>query len=258
MGAQNRLGSCVVGACALAALGLHIGNASAEDSNCLLDIGDVIVVGNVLIATSCELTGTEVRGNVILFAGGSLIARDVRIRGRLEGRRADFVDMETSRVDGSITLEEMVGDLSTLELSDFRGDILLSGNRSGLEIVDNEIARNLRATGNTGGLLVAGNSIGEDLECAGNAPTPLGIGNRVDGDSEGQCENLQAEVPPPTPAPPTPAPPTPAPPTPAPDASTPPPTDTLEKNLVDGGSGAMGWLAVLLLSLPIWRRFARR
>jgi hypothetical protein len=270
MGAQNRLGSCVVGACALAAFGLHIGNASAEDSNCLLDIGDVIVVGNVLIATSCELTGTEVRGNVILFAGGSLIARDVRIRGRLEGRRADFVDMETSRVDGSITLEEMVGDLSTLELSDFRGDILLSGNRSGLEIVDNEIARTLQATGNTGGLLIAGNSIGEDLECTGNTPTPEVIGNRVDGDAEGQCAPPPAPPPPPPPPapppppppppPPTPSPPpTPAPPpTPPPGGSTPPPADTLEKNLVDGGSGAMGWLSVLLLSLPVWRRWRQR
>src|SRR5688500_15822163 len=60
MGAQNRLGFCVVGACALAAFALHARNASAEDSNCLLDIGAVIVSGNVLIATSCELTGTEV------------------------------------------------------------------------------------------------------------------------------------------------------------------------------------------------------
>src|SRR5512134_1254713 len=85
MGAQNRLGSCAVGACALAAFAVHACNASAQDSNCLLDIGAVTVSGNVLIATSCELTGTEVRGNVILFAGGSLIARNVRIRGRLEG-----------------------------------------------------------------------------------------------------------------------------------------------------------------------------
>jgi hypothetical protein len=250
---------------------LHACNASAQDSNCLLDIGAVTVSGNVLIATSCELTGTEVRGNVILFAGGSLIARNVRIRGRLEGSRADFVDMEGGRVDGAVRLEEMVGDLSTIELTNLRGDVLLTANRSRFEILNNTIARYLRANGNTGGLLIAGNSIGEDLECAGNTPTPRGIGNSVEGDAEGQCADLQPEVPPPAPPPPLPAPPPPPPPPepapvppptpeppppPPPVASTPPPTEP--KNLVDGGSGAMGWLAVLLLSLPAWRRFARR
>ncbi len=241
MGTQHRPGFCVVGACALAAFALHACNASAQDSNCLLDLGDVIVRGNVLIATSCELTGTEVRGNVTLFAGGSLIARNVRIRGSLAGSRADFVDMESSRVDGTVRLEELVGDVSTIELTDIRGNVVLEGNRSRLEILNNEIARDLRATGNTGGVWIAGNSIGDDLECSGNTPAPLGIGNRVDGDRQGQCESLQAEAPPPTPAP---------------GGSTPPPTDPLEKNLVDGGSGAMGWLAVLLLSLPAWRRLS--
>ncbi|HJR69350.1 MAG TPA: hypothetical protein VKA43_04865 [Gammaproteobacteria bacterium] len=210
----------------------------------------MVVNGSIQIATSCELTGTDVKGNVILFAGGSLIARNVHIRGRLEGSRANFVDMARSRVDGNVRLEELVGDVSTLELTDFRRDVLLTGNRSHLEILNNEIEGDLVATGNTGGLMLAGNSIGEDLACTGNTPTPLGIGNRVDGDREGQCESLQAEVPPPTP-PPT------AIPSP-PSMPAPPPTEPLEKNLVDGGSGAMGWLAVLLLSLPVWRRFARR
>ena len=266
MGPQNRLGFCVVGACAIAAFGLHASNASAQDSNCLLDIGGVIVRGNVLIATSCELTGTEVRGNVILFAGGSLIARNVRIRGRLEGSRADFLDMEKSRVDGPITLEEMVGDLSTIELSDLRGDVLLAGNRSRLEILNNAFARDLLANGNTGGLMIGGNTIAENLECAGNTPAPLGIGNVVEGDAEGQCADLQPEVPPPAPPPPEPppppppepAPPPPSLPPPAPEPPPAPPPPELEKNLVDGGSGAMGWLTVLLLSLPAWRRFARR
>jgi hypothetical protein len=269
MGTHNRPKFYVVGACALAAFALHAGNARAQGSNCLLDIGAVVVNGNVQIATSCELTGTEVKGNVILFAGGSLIARNVHIKGSVQGSRADFVDMERSRVDGNLRLEELVGDVSTIILTDIRGDVLLVGNRSRLEILNNEITGDLLATGNLGGLLIAGNSIGEDLECARNTPAPLGIGNRVDGDREGQCKNMQAEVQPPPPPPPPPPPnfsqpppvppPTPTPtPTPAPSGSTPPPTDTLEKNVVDGGSGAMGWLAVVLLSLPVWRRFARR
>ena len=251
MSTHNRPEFCAVAACALAAFALQAGNASAQGSNCLLDLGAVVVNGNVNIATSCELTGTEVRGNVTLFAGGSLIARNVRIRGRLEGSRANFIDMERSRVDGNVRLEEMVGDVSTIELTELHGDVLLTSNRSHLEILNNTIDEGLLATGNTGGMLIAGNSIGEDLECSGNTPMPLGIGNVVDGDRKGQCQNLLAEAPPPLP-PPTPEPPPP----PAPGGSTPPPADTLEKNQVDGGSGAMGWLAVLLLSLPLWRRFA--
>ncbi len=263
--ARHRL----LGACALAALALHACNASAQDSNCLLDIGDVVVNGDIQIATSCELTGTEVRGSVTLFSGGSLIARNVRIKGDLVGHRADFVDMERSRVDGSLRLEELVGDVSRFELTDIRGDLLLASNRSSLEILNNEIEGDLQATGNTGGVLVAGNSINDDLKCSGNTPVPVGIGNRVDGKSEGQCKNLRpaapTSAPPPSPpaAPPPPpplvaAPSTPAPPaTPAPSGSTPPPTDTLEPADDGAGAGAMGWSALLLLPLLVWRRFAR-
>jgi len=233
----------------------------------------VIVNGDIQIATSCELTGTEVRGNVTLFAGGSLIAREVRIRGNLVGSRADFVDVERSRVDGDLKLEELVGDVSSIELTHIRGGLLLASNRSRLEILNNEIDGDLQATGNTGGLLIAGNAIDDDLRCAGNAPVPVGIGNRVDGKSEGQCENLRPEAPPSAPPPPPPAPspqPPAAPPSPPPPAATPsppstpapnestPPTVTLEPDDGGAGAGAMGWPALLLLPLLVWRRFARR
>ncbi len=253
--------------CALAAVvALYAYNASALDVSCPLDIGNVIIRGNVHIAARCTLTGTEVRGDVTLFAGGSLTARDVRIKGNLNGNRADFVDMEGSRVDGTLRLEELVGDVSTIERTDIHGDLLLSSNRSHLNVINNEIEGDLQATDNTGGLLIAGNSIDHDLECAGNTPIPLGLGNRVDGDRIGQCKNLQAEAPPSppplptaTPLPPAAPPPTSTPvpeSTPAPSGSAPSPT-TLEPEEVDGGAGAIGWPVVLLLPLLGWR-VARR
>ena len=50
-----------------------------------------------------------------LFSGGSLIARDVSIHGNLEARRADFVAIEESEIDGNVTLDELVGDNSSIE-----------------------------------------------------------------------------------------------------------------------------------------------
>ena len=282
-----------LGTCAAATLALHAYCAQAQNVSCPPAIGNVRIDGNLAITARCELTGTDVRGNVTLFAGGSLIARDVRIRGNLEGHRADFVDLQRSRVDGNVRLEELVGDVTSIGRTDIRGDLLLIRNRSRLEILNNDLDGNLQAIGNTGGVLLAGNSIDDDLECTGNAPRPFGIGNRVDGDREGQCRSLLAEPPqspppppppatpppatpppatpppatppPSTPPPATPPPATPPPATPPPATSPPPstpapadPTPTDAADLDDGGAGAMGWPAVLLVPLLVWRRFAVR
>lgn len=192
---------------------LHGFCVAAQNTNCTTALGDVDVRGNLDIAAPCQLTGTEVRGNVTLFSGGSLLARDVRIRGNLTARRADFVAIEGSRIDGDVNLDELVGDESSIENTDMRGDASLTNNRSAFEILNNDIDGNLRVSGNTGGVSISGNSIDERLECSGNTPAPTGLGNRVRKGSEGQCRNLrpQASDPPGPSTPPT---------------STPPPTPT--------------------------------
>ena len=79
---------------ALIASALHGFCVAAQGSHCTSALGDVEVRGNLDITSRCQLTGTSVRGNVTLFSGGSLIARDVSIRGNLVARRADFVAIE--------------------------------------------------------------------------------------------------------------------------------------------------------------------
>jgi hypothetical protein len=202
-----------------AASALHGFCVAAQDAHCTRALGDVEVRGDLNIAARCELTGTEVRGNVTLFSGGSLLASDVRIRGNLEATRADFVAIEGSRIDGNVELDELVGDTSSIQSSDLRGNVSLTGNRSALEILNNDIDGNVRASGNTGGLTISGNSIDGHLECSGNTPAPVGVGNRVKRASRDQCRNLR----PPESSPPPASPPSTGEP---PPASDPPPTTT--------------------------------
>ena len=197
---------------------------AAQDNSCRTPLGDVEVRGNLNIAARCQLTGTNVRGNVTLFSGGSLIASDVDIRGNLEASRADFVAIEDSEIDGSLNLNELVGDNSSIENTEIEGNVSLTNNRSAFEILNNEIGGNVRASGNTGGLSISGNAIDGNLECSGNTPPPVGLGNSVEKKPQGQCQNLrpqESSPPPPSMPPDTPAPP---PTSSSPPASTPPPS----------------------------------
>jgi hypothetical protein len=241
-----------VAAVVLAAL--LAGGANAQNVLCSPRIGPGRVDGGVDIASRCELTGTDVRGDVTVFSGGSLVARNVRIRGTLFASRADFVDLDDTRVDGDLRLEEMVGDLNRIEDADVRGDVALLGNRSRLELLDNVVREGMEIVANTGGVLLRGNRIDESLECADNSPAPAGDENRV-GAALGQCETLQAEVPQIAPPPaPTPTPtPTPSP----PDTGAPPPSSPEAPFVPDpegGGAGASGLACLLLLPAVLCRR----
>ena len=268
-----------LGICVAAALVAHAHGARAQEADggpggggksitCQGELGDTRVDGDVNVVGRCTLNGTEVRGDVTMFSGGSLTAREARIRGNLEGSRADFVDLVRSRVDGRLRLEALVGDRSVIELTEVHGNLELTANRSKFDILNNELGSDLQATLNTGGLVIAGNAIVDDLICFLNVPAPTGIGNAVGGDAEGQCANLESDTPAPAPAPtptpaPTPAPapaptPTPAPtpaPAPAPPAASPPTTELAPD---EGGAGAMGWPIVFLLPLVAWRRWRDR
>ncbi|HSC13671.1 MAG TPA: hypothetical protein VLI71_01065, partial [Gammaproteobacteria bacterium] len=121
-----------------------------RDRTCAASLDDDRVNGTLNIVGRCQLTDMDVRGDVVVFAGGSLLARSSRIRGDVDASRADFVDLDDVRIDGNVDLRELVGDSSSIESSDIRGNVVLTGNRSRFEILDNELSRDLRAVGNTG------------------------------------------------------------------------------------------------------------
>ena len=255
-GFRQWLGMARLGQSGFALLALYAQCAYAQNVNCLFqgDEADHQIQGDVEIAVPCTLTNVEIDGDVIVFAGGSLVANDVWIKGNLYTSRADFIDMERGRIDGNVRLEELVGDETTIEGTNIDGNILLARNRSRLEIVNNDIHGGMFAIGNTGGLLISGNSFEKSVDCTGNTPAPVGIANRVDVGAEGQCADLRPEgsTPEPTTPPPATSPPT---------SSTPPAmpaTTTLVAAEDGGGAGALDWPAVLLL-LPLLflRRNAR-
>ena len=272
------MGNRTVHRWAAAVLALTPLSVSAQQAGCPTASSNGEIRSDLNIVARCELENVEIRGNVTLFAGGSLIARDVHVRGNLEGSRADFVDLGESRIDGRVRLAELVGDLSKIESTEVRRDVDLTGNRSRFELLNNELGGDLRVVANTGGVLLAGNAIDDDLRCTGNTPAPTGFANRVDDDAAGQCENLRPEEPPAPPpeppapppeppAPPPPAPPPPAPPpptsgeppsTPDPPPATPEPVEPADPALDDGGAGALGWPVLALLPLLVWHRLARR
>ncbi len=205
---------------------LHVFCAAAQNTGCSTAMGDVEVRGNLTIAAPCELTGTEVRGNVTLFSGGSLIASDIVVRGKLEASRADFVVIEESRIDGNLDLEELVGDSSSIETTELGGNVSLKNNRSAFELLNNEIDGNVQLSGNSGGLSISGNLIDGHLNCSGNVPAPFGLANRAE-KTQGQCQNLRPQESGPSPPPEMPVPPatsSPPPPTSSPPPATPPPT----------------------------------
>jgi hypothetical protein len=208
-----------------AVVGMSLASSvAAQNTFCSTELEDEDIRGNLNVAVPCTVTGTEIRGNVTIFAGGSLIGRDARIRGNLDARRADFVDLSGSRIEGNVRLEELVGDRSTLDDTDIDGNVTLSDNRSLLEVFDSEIDGNVRVSGNSGGVVISGNVIDGNLECSRNAPAPIGGGNRVEKRASGQCANLQRISVPEPAAPPSSPPVVPAAPPTSPPRATPPPS----------------------------------
>ena len=184
--------------------------ALADDVHCPPHLGAVTIDGNVLVAAPCQLNGTIVIGNVHLHAGGSLVARGAtRIDGSIQAENADFVDLAGTHVNGSIQLDDLVGDRSIILDSSIGGSIQLNANRSRLDVVGNAVTADVQAFSNAGGVLIADNVIDGNLQCKSNEPAPAGGNNRVQGNKEDQCANLRPEgdapAPPPPPAPAEPA-----------------------------------------------------
>jgi hypothetical protein len=217
----------------------------ADDVNCPPNLGRVTIDGNVLVAAPCRLDGTTVKGNVHLYAGGSLIARgDVRIEGSIQAENSDYVDLADTFVNGNIQLDNLVGDRSVIERSRVGGSIQLKTNRSRLEVLGNTVDSDVQAFGNRGGVVIADNVIDGNLQCKENDPAPAGGNNRVQGNREDQCANLTPESG--------------AAPAPAPAPAPPPSTAAQSSTGSSSGGGSVDLLSSLLLLLVLASRLVPR
>lgn len=232
----------------LAALAASPTVVLADDVNCPPNLGNVTVDGNVLVAAPCRLDGTTVKGNVQLYAGGSLITRgNVRIEGSIQAENSDFIDVADTFVNGNIQLDNLVGDRSIVERSTVGGSIQLNSNRSRLEVLNNTVDSDVQAFANRGGVVIADNVIDGNLQCKENNPAPAGGNNRVQGNKEDQCANLVPEAgaaPAPAPAP-----------VPAPTPAPTPPVSADNSSGSSGGGGSLDLLLSFVMLLVVASRF---
>lgn len=172
------------------ALALSISQPTyADDVDCIGTIDAKTVDGNVLVATRCELDGTTVKGNVELFEGGQLVARNVEIIGNLQAANAASADVADSDIGGSVQLDELTGDIS-IARNRIEGSIQVVGNWSPIALTDNVVGADVQAFSNTGGVDIVSNTIDGNLQCKENDPAPTGDGNQVGGNMEDQCEGF--------------------------------------------------------------------
>ena len=189
----------VVAATGLLLIG--VGTVAADDIDCPPNPGDVEIDGNVRVTGSCRLDGTEVDGNVVLFAGGSLTMRNAAIERDLKSADSAFnVDISGSEIDGNVEVDDLVGDDITIRRSLVGGNIKARSNRALLRILENNVNGNVQAFDNTGGVEILGNRINGNLQCRGNVPPPTVNNNTVEGNRENQCASAEVQ-PEPEPAP---------------------------------------------------------
>jgi hypothetical protein len=163
-----------------------------DEIHCQSEYGNVELDANLVIAAPCTLNGTQVDGNITIFAGGSLIAVNAVIGGNITADTADFIDLQNTEVDGNVDLKDMVGDISFIRDSTIDGNVKLNGNRSRLKLLRNYVDNNLQVFKNSGGVVISDNVIDGNLLCENNSPTPEGGNNMVSGDKKNQCSGLQA------------------------------------------------------------------
>lgn len=168
---------------------------SADEIVCPPSLGNATIDGNVAVVAPCQLIGTRVKGNVHIYTGGSLVARNADIEGNIQtdDDGVDYVDVDQSRIGGSVQLKDMRGDLSIIRRSDIGGSIQLKSNRSRIEVRNNRVDADVQAFENNGLIVITENTVDGNLQCKENRPAPVGGSNVVRGNKEDQCANLPPE-----------------------------------------------------------------
>lgn len=151
---------------------------------------DVVVVPD---NATCTLNNTQVKGNIIVNTGATLIARGVIVDGNIQAEghaRVSVVKstLRASRVGGSVQIAQ--GKNASVLDTTINGSLQVEQNNGLFNFSRNIIGSDLQAFSNTGtGLTISSNRIDGNLQCKSNVPAPRGSGNTA-ASKEDQCARL--------------------------------------------------------------------
>jgi len=172
---------------ALACLGLS--SAALADRNCSGTIGAVTIDDNVVVQNArCTLSGTIVKGNVLVNSGGRLVTLGAQIDGNIQAKDAVSVTVEPNTfVDGDIQLENLSGP-SKITYSEVTGNIQAKYNRRTVTVDYNTVNGDIQFEELKANLYAAHvryNTVGGNVQMTKNNLTRLNLlSNRVDGDMQ--------------------------------------------------------------------------
>ncbi len=192
------LASCAAALVATGGLLTQAPAAHAGDYECREALGDVTIVGNLLVPddATCTLTGTDVQGSIVVKSRANLDATGVTVTGGLQGESPASVVVQGGSSFGngvSLRKAEDVNDpaVGKINISNatITGDLALEDNREPIDVFDNDIVGSVQANKNTGELEISKNRIGNGLQCQDNNPPPVG-GANIAKQKQGQCQFL--------------------------------------------------------------------
>jgi len=164
--------------------------AHAEDVECRGTLGAIAVKGTVLVPddATCELTGTQIDGSIVVKSRATLLANGVNATGSLAGEGPLTVDVRRSTIGNNTSVKKSEpGGRIVFDGNSITGDIQLADNRGPITVNGNPtVGGSIQAEKNTGGLTITGNVIGNALQCQQNNPAPAGSGNSAK-QFQGQC-----------------------------------------------------------------------
>ncbi len=192
------LASCAAVVVATGGLFVQAPAAHAGNYECREALGDVTIVGNLLVPddATCTLNGTDVQGSIVVKSRANLDATGVTITGGLQGESPASVVVDGGSSFGNGVSLRKAEDVNNpaagkIDISNttVTGDLALEDNREPIDIFDNDIVGSVQANKNTGGLEITDHQIGNGLQCQDNNPFPTGGGN-IAKQKQGQCQFL--------------------------------------------------------------------
>ena len=167
-------------------------SALAEESSCRGTLGR-ITLDNVRVpaGATCTLSGTTVKGNIVVERGGPALHRRGHRQWQHPGKRRR-VRVGWLRLSGSRTAMcrsvPVVRWWSTAPRS--ASALQVVSNIGASQLSSNYVKGNIQVFSHSGGISITSNRVDANLQCKGNVPAPTGGGNVVSGVKQDQCARL--------------------------------------------------------------------